>query len=49
MLSSQVDTMLFMLMLVPATLILGQDTREDGKCGAGNLAASGRPAKCDHM
>ena len=41
------------LTLVTAVILVtgavGQDTREDGKCGAGNLAASGRPAKCEHM
>ena len=31
------------------TIAVSKDTREDGKCGAGNLADSGRPAKCDHM
>ena len=41
--------MLFMLMLVPTTLILGQDTREDGLCGPGNFAPSGAEAKCDHI
>ena len=35
--------------VILVTGVVGKDTREDGKCGAGNLAASGRPAKCDHM
>merc|ERR1712121_583562 len=47
--SSEVATMLFMLMLVPTTLILGQDTREDGLCGPGNFAPSGAEASCDHI
>ena len=40
------------LVTVVTILVTGavsKDTREDGKCGPGNLAASGRPAKCDHM
>lgn len=39
---------LFTLVILVSGAV-GQDTREDGKCGAGNLAASGRPAKCEHM
>eukprot|EP00092_Neocalanus_flemingeri_P002939 GFUD01003144.1.p1 GENE.GFUD01003144.1~~GFUD01003144.1.p1 ORF type:complete len:339 (+),score=94.64 GFUD01003144.1:521-1537(+) len=41
------DTVLTVLTVV--TLVLGQDTRDDGLCGPGNRAASGVDAKCDHI
>ena len=37
------------LVTILVTGAVSKDTREDGKCGPSNLAASGRPAKCDHM
>ena len=30
-------------------LVAGQDTREDGLCGPGYQAPSGREAQCEHM
>lgn len=40
------NTLLLSLLI---TVLTAQDTRDDGKCGPGNLAPSGRPAKCDHI
>jgi len=37
------------LVAILVTGAVSKDTREDGKCGPSNLAASGRPAKCDHI
>ena len=40
------------LVTVVTILVTGtvsKDTREDGKCGPGNPAPSGRAATCEHM
>jgi len=37
------------LILVLVTVVVGQDTREDGLCGPGNRAPSGKDATCDHI
>ena len=41
--------MLFLSLLCLVSLVTGQDTRDDGLCGPGNKAPSGRDAQCQHM
>ena len=41
--------MLFLSLLCVVSLVTGQDTRDDGLCGPGNKAPSGRDAQCQHM
>ena len=36
-------------LLLLAAAAVARDTREDGKCGPGNPAPSGRAATCEHM
>ena len=41
--------MLLVSLLSVLGLVAGQDTREDGLCGPGHQAPSGRDAQCEHM
>merc|ERR1712064_16110 len=43
--SQLIITMLVMMLVT----VNSKDTRDDGKCGAANLAPSGKPAKCEHI
>ena len=41
--------MLMCVLVVVLGVVAGQDTREDGLCGPGHKAPSGRDAQCQHM
>ena len=41
--------LLLLSLLSLLVLTAGQDTREDGLCGPGYKAPSGRDAQCEHM
>ena len=41
--------MLLLSLLCLLVAVFGQDTREDGLCGPGYQAPSGREAQCEHM
>merc|ERR1712227_450159 len=38
-----------MILMVGIVAVMGKDTRDDGLCGSGNPAPSGKPAKCEHI
>ena len=43
------DMLKVVLVMILVSLVVGQDTRDDGLCGPGNKSPNGRDAKCDHI